>query len=74
MAYLRSRRVLQRQSRTSRLKAAVAMGEVQVQQTVRLDFTLTVGQISESVEVARPPISCPGKRHGWYRDWKQGYR
>src|SRR5438552_9833772 len=33
-------------------KAAVANGvEVQVQQTVRLDFTLTVGQISESVEV-----------------------
>ena len=33
-------------------KAAVANNvEVQVQQTVRLDFTLTVGQVSESVEV-----------------------
>jgi hypothetical protein len=33
-------------------KAAVANNvEVQVQQTVRLDFTLSVGQISESVEV-----------------------
>ncbi|MDQ6663662.1 MAG: carboxypeptidase-like regulatory domain-containing protein, partial [Acidobacteriota bacterium] len=33
-------------------KAAVSNGvEVQVQQTVRLDFTLEVGQVSESVEV-----------------------
>ena len=33
-------------------KTAVATGvEVQVQQTVRLDFALTVGQVSESIEV-----------------------
>ena len=43
--------------------------EVQVQQTVRLDLTLEVGQITQSVEVAAASnIVAGGKRDGRHRD------
>ena len=44
-------------------KAAISNNvEVQVQQSVRLDFTLQVGQVNETVEVAGPRRSVASRR------------